>query len=320
MEKRTSEQRSRGAAWWAELLVSVGALIVIGWIMITAGNAVVHGHPLYVVLLALTVVAAAVALWRSLARHRPRTGWRLAGWIALLALAVAWIGILAWLRPFSAVEPALSALQSDERVTVTESASQIVMTPVGSVDETGVLFQPGARVDARAYAATLRSHAEAGHVVVIEKQPLGIAFLSLGSLDDARSAAPEVSQWVVGGHSLGGTVAALQADSHDDATAPVAGLLLYASYPAGDISDSLTAPVLSLSAEADGLATPEQIGASRTDLPESTAFVTIPGASHAQFGDYGPQPGDGQPTITNDAARAEVITATSGFLTEIVSP
>lgn len=320
MEKRTSEQRSRGAAWWAELLVSVGALIVIGWIMITAGDAVVHGHPLHVVLLALTVVAAAVALWRSLARHRPRTGWRLAGWVALLAPAVVWIGILAWLRPFSAVEPALSALQSDDGVTVTESATQIVMTPVGSVDETGVLFQPGARVDARAYAATLRSHAEAGHVVVIEKQPLGIAFLSLGSLDDARSAAPEVSQWVVGGHSLGGTVAALQADSDDDATAPVAGLLLYASYPAGDISDSLAMPALSLSAEADGLATPDQIAASRPDLPEDTTFETIPGASHAQFGDYGPQPGDGQPTISNDAARAEIVRTTSDFLSEIVSP
>nr|WP_285178829.1 alpha/beta hydrolase [Micrococcus terreus]MDK7700447.1 alpha/beta hydrolase [Micrococcus terreus] len=73
-------------------------------------------------------------------------------------------------------------------------------------------------------------------------------------------------------------------------------------------------------ADGDGLAMPDQIGASRIDLSESTAFVTIPGASHAQFGDYGPQPGDGQPTITNDAARAEVITATSDFLTEIVSP
>ena len=64
----------------------------------------------------------------------------------------------------------------------------------------------------------------------------------------------------------------------------------------------------------------DQIGASRIDPPEGTAYATVPGASHAQFGDYGPQPGDGQQTITNDAARAEVITATSDFLTEIVSP
>lgn len=64
---------------------------------------------------------------------------------------------------------------------------------------------------------------------------------------------------------------------------------------------------------------PDQIGASRTDPPEGTASTTIPGASHAQFGDYGPQPSDGTPSISNDDAWAEVIAATSDFLSEGVS-
>ena len=53
-------------------------------------------------------------------------------------------------------------MDSDAAVTVTESATQIVMTPTGEVSSTGVFFQPGAKVDARAYAAVLRPLAEAG--------------------------------------------------------------------------------------------------------------------------------------------------------------
>lgn len=316
MEHSQREQRAGSVTRWLGRLVSAAGILVVGWILVTAWGAVVHGHPLYLVLLVVTLVGSAVGLWRSIARDRRRTGWRLAGWAALLTLAAGWIITLAWLRPFTAAEPALTAMASDGAVTVAETSSLIVMTPVGEAHGSGLFFQPGARVEARAYAAVLRPQAEAGHVVVIEKQPLGIAFLSLGALDDARSAAPDVNRWVVGGHSLGGTVAAMQADSDEDPDSPVAGLLLYASYPAGDVSGSLDMPVLSLSADLDGLATPGKIQASQSDLPEDADLQVIAGASHAQFGDYGTQPGDGIPTITDDAARAEIAAATSRFLSD----
>ncbi len=148
-----------------------------------------------------------------------------------------------------------------------------------------MLFQPGARVEARADAAVLRPLAEAGHPVVIVKQPLGIAFRAMGAVGDAREAMPDVQRWVVGGHSLGGTVASLQADSDDsDALAPTAGLLLYASYPASDLHESLSAQVLSISGTKDGLTTPEDIAASKAHLPPGAAFVAIEGAVHSQFG------------------------------------
>lgn len=316
MEQNPREQRAGSVARWLGRLVPAAGILVVAWVLITAWGAVVHGHPLYLVLLVVTLVSSAVGLWRSIARDRRRTGWRLAGWAVLLTLAAGWIIALAWLRPFTAEEPALTAMASDDTVTVTETATLIVMTPTRDANDTGLFFQPGARVEARAYAAVLRPQAEAGHVVVIEKQPLGIAFLSLGALDDARSAAPDVNRWVVGGHSLGGTVAAMQADSDEDPDSPVAGLLLYASYPAGDVSGSLDMPVLSLSADLDGLATPGKIQASQSDLPEDADLQVIAGASHAQFGDYGTQPGDGIPTITDDAARAEIAAATSRFLSD----
>jgi dienelactone hydrolase len=159
-----------------------------------------------------------------------------------------------------------------------------------------------------------RTAAEAGHPVVIAKQPLGIAFLATGAFDGARAQLPEVDRWVVGGHSLGGVVASTAADDEDGGAAPVVGLLLYASYPAGDVSASLIAEVESISASRDGLSTPDDIDASRANLPEGSTFTLVDGAVHAFFADYGPQPGDGTPTISHDEARTQISAVSTQFV------
>ncbi|WP_062207868.1 alpha/beta hydrolase [Demequina oxidasica] len=311
-EEAVTDRTSQARAWltWTGRVVSVAALAVVLWACLTAWGAIVHGHPAYAILLTLTVICAAWALWRSYTARTRTSGWRLALRIVLLVAAIIWVVLMWWLRPFTAHEPALSAMESNHDVTVTETATQIVMTPTGTPSTLGVFFQPGAKVEARAYAAVLRPLAYWGYTVVIPKQPLGIAFLALPAFDEARPHHPEINQWVVGGHSLGGTVAAMEADAGDtDAQAPAVGLMFFASYPAGDISESLTASVLSVSGSQDGLSTPAKIAASRADLPDDAKFTEIEGASHAQFGDYGPQPGDGVPTISNAAARSEIVSA-----------
>ncbi len=321
MEATSGTEPVSGTAtrWqWAVRVVAALALVAVGWVCLTAWAPVVHGNPAYPVLLALTVLGALGALWRARRPHaRPGT-WRLLGRGLLLVLSVGWVAAMVWLRPFAAVQPALAAMRSDAAVTVTESATRILLAPAAGAQPAspvGVFFQPGARVDARAYAAVLRPLAEAGHPVVIAKQPLGIAFLALSAFDGARSAQPEVQRWVVGGHSLGGTVAAIQADAADaDRVAPAVGLLLYASYPAGDVRGSLTTAVESVSGSNDGLATPAKIEASRVDLPADTTFTVIEGGTHAQFGSYGAQPGDGIPTISDEQARTLISEASLRFV------
>lgn len=309
----TDTVRRRDALTWLLVVLGGIGLAVVAWVAVTAWGGIVHGNPAYAVLLAVTVVASIATVLIAL-RGRRTGGWRAALGIAALVLGAAWLALTVWMRPLTAVEPALAAMQSDARVTVSESATEIVMTPAHA-DGTAVFFQPGAFVDARAYAAVLRPIAEAGHTVVLPKQPLGIAFLAVGAYEDARSRFASITRWVVGGHSLGGTVAAMEADAGDaDAKAPAVGLLLYASYPANDISGSLTAAVLSISGSADGLATPEKIDASRADLPSDAQFVQIRGASHAQFGSYGPQAGDGTPTISDADARRQISAASVAFV------
>jgi hypothetical protein len=307
-----------GILTWAARMVAVAAILVVAWCLGTEWSAIVHAHPAYPALLVLTVVGAAFVLVRAWRTRRRSHGWRRVLRVVAVVAAVGWIALIAWLRPFSAQEPAIAAMTSDSRVTVVEYPTQIVMTPTGSVSSTGVFFQPGAKVDARAYAAVLRPLAEAGHVVVIPKQPLSIAFLAVTAFSSTTPHYPGVTGWVVGGHSLGGTVAAIDANGHDhDATAPVLGLLLYASYPATDISTTLSAQVLSISASNDGLATPAKIQASKALLPSSTTYVVIDGAVHSYFGDYGPQPGDGIPTISHDQARHQISDTSTQFLTSL---
>jgi len=310
----TAATRADTVFLWMTRVVSTLGVIVTVWAAVSTGSMLVHGHPAYLILLVLAfVVSLAISARSWLARVVRHRGWKgIRGVLVVLSLGV--IALAWWLVPSSAVEPALSAMDSDTSVTVTETADQIVLQPTGVASDVGVFFQPGARVDARAYAAVLRPLAEAGHIVVIPKQPFGIAFLSTGAFGSARAAHPPVARWVVAGHSLGGTVAAMDAQSFAGApTEPIVGLLFFASYPANDLS-GLGASVLSISGANDGLATPDKISASKASLPKDARYLVIEGGVHAFFGDYGPQSGDGEPSISQDAARAEISAATVVFV------
>ncbi|TFB85281.1 alpha/beta hydrolase [Cryobacterium algoricola] len=322
MSDASGIRRANGAAatradavfFWITRVVATLGVVVTVWAAVSTGPMLIHGHPAYLILLVLAFavsLAIAVRSWLvRVVRHRRWKGIR--GVLVVLSLGV--IALAWWLVPSTAVEPALSAMDSDTSVTVTETADQIVLQPTGAASDVGVFFQSGARVDARAYAAVLRPLAEAGHVVVIPKQPVGIAFLSTGAFGSARAGHPPVTRWVIGGHSLGGTVAAMDAQSFAGAsTDPVVGLMFFASYPANDLS-GLDARVLSISGTNDGLATPEKVTASKASLPADARFLAIEGGVHAFFGDYGPQSGDGEPSTSQDAARAEISAASVAFV------
>ena len=171
------------------------------------------------------------------------------------------------------------------------------------------MFYPGARVDARAYAHLLAPLARAGVLVVVLKEPFGIALTDAGQASAPMSVHPEIRSWAVGGHSLGGVAAASYADDHPQ----VKALVLYAAYPSSALSRR-DLKVLSVSGSADGLATPAKVDAARADLPPATRYVVVVGGVHAFFGDYGVQPGDGTPGVPRIVAQDRIVTATGDFL------
>jgi pimeloyl-ACP methyl ester carboxylesterase len=95
----------------------------------------------------------------------------------------------------------------------------------------------------------------------------------------------------------------------------VQGLVLWAAYPsAADDLSSSGLNVASIYATLDGLATGEQIEASRALLPANTTWTVIDGGNHAQFGWYGEQSGDNPATISRSAQQALIVQSTLALL------
>ena len=115
---------------------------------------------------------------------------------------------------------------------------------------------------------------------------------------------------VLGGHSLGGAMAARYVLRHPKA---VTGLVLLGAYSAdGDDLSGLPLDVLVLAAENDGLASLEEVRAGMGQLP-SAQLTVIKGSVHSFFGRYGPQAGDGLPSVTRAAAERQITEALRAF-------
>ncbi len=239
--------------------------------------------------------------------------------IALLVLGLLVVvtaaGFVLWgSNPLPAMPEAKSALISDAEVTVAVDR-WLVFSPAAAQPVTGLIIYPGGHVDGRAYASIAHQIAARGYLVVIVPMPLSLAVLDAGASADVIAAYPQIQHWGVGGHSLGGAMAANFAKKHPDV---VDGLVLWASYPASsdDLSTS-TLRVVSISASLDGLATREKIDASRALLPADTTWVVIQGGDHAQFGWYGDQPGDNIAAISRQDQQAQIVQATVALLEAI---
>jgi pimeloyl-ACP methyl ester carboxylesterase len=244
-----------------------------------------------------------------------RRKWRL--WLgALLGLMVlAGGGFVLWASLGPAPQPAaLAALRTGEGVVV-ETEPWLIFRPAEAQPATGLILYPGGRVDARAYAAPARAIAAEGYRVVIVPMPLNLAVLGSGRAADVIDAFPQIERWAVGGHSLGGAMAARFADEH---RTQVAGLVLWASYPAesSDLSSADLA-VVSIYGTRDGLADPETVRAARALLPGDARWVAIEGGNHAQCGDYGPQSGDNPATISRQEQQALTVSATVELLRQL---
>jgi pimeloyl-ACP methyl ester carboxylesterase len=181
--------------------------------------------------------------------------------------------------------------------------------------DVGVVLYPGARIDAAGYAPVASDLAAAtGARVVVSDAPFDIALLDIHAADTVRDAHPDIPRWIVGGHSLGGVAAARYATDPDSG---VDGLLLWASYPAGDdeLPDDLAA--MSITGQRDDVLDRFAYDEARAQLPTDTEHVALPGVTHAQFGDYGLQPGDGTAAVSDEEARAAIVEASSRLVSRV---
>jgi pimeloyl-ACP methyl ester carboxylesterase len=294
--------------WWplgAAGLMSLTAMFC----LVTSWESIRNSHPAYIVALTAAFVGAVGMAWwawrtppKSKAIRRRTVVLR----IVLVVVTLVPAAVLVWLRPLSPDSVALRALEDRDGVSINSTNLVVRMDPSNPKD-VGLVFYPGAKVDPRSYAHILRPIAEAGYTVVIIQLPFNLAVLAPSAANVVVGDDDEIDHWVVGGHSLGGAMAATYATEVRD---ELVGLLLYAAYPASSMADRTGLDVMSVYGTEDGLATVDDIEASKANLPGTTEFVAIDGGIHAFFGDYGDQAGDGTPTISRQDAQRQIVTAT----------
>lgn len=202
---------------------------------------------------------------------------------------------------------AAMAVQSDGVHTEEQGA---VTWFVPETPTAGIIFYPGGKVEAAAYAPLLRECARQGILCALVQMPGNLAVLDVNAADGLRQMYPEVTCWYMAGHSLGGAMAASYAADH---AGDFAGLVLLAAYATEDLTGTALR-VLSVCGTEDGVLDWDAYAENRTNLPADTTEVVLEGGCHAQFGSYGPQEGDGIPTISPQEQLRQTAAAITTFM------
>ncbi|OEC85847.1 MULTISPECIES: alpha/beta hydrolase [Methanobacterium] len=205
---------------------------------------------------------------------------------------------------------ATAALESTDVYNVTYTDNSIKFTPTQNRSDTGIIFYPGGKVQPEAYSVISSKLAVKGYTVIIVKMPFNLAFFGVNSADDVISKHPEINLWVIMGHSLGGVFASEYAVNHQD---KIKGAVYLAAYPSKNASNA-TFKALSIRGSLDNLTTAQDISNNKNKFPANTVFITIPGGNHYNNGNYGPQTGDNNSTITREEQQNETVSYIIEFL------
>ena len=215
--------------------------------------------------------------------------------IPLVLLLAVVIGFLVYASVYyRAGGAALEALRPDG-VRVEETGYGWLFDGPG--EDAALVFYPGAKVEETAYAPLLRELAEGGLDVCLVKMPLRFAFFGANAADGVM-ARYDYGRWYIGGHSLGGAMAAYYAAGHE-----LSGVILLAAYP----TKALDEPMLLICGSEDGVVDRARVAAAGGY--GSVEELEIPGGNHALFGDYGEQRGDGAASISGEEQRRETAEA-----------
>ena len=184
----------------------------------------------------------------------------------------------------------------------------ILFAPSGATK--GLIFYPGGKVDHRAYIPLMAACAEQGILCVLVEMPFRLAVFDVSAADGIREEYPQIKEWYIGGHSLGGSMACSYLEEHHE---EFAGLILLGSYSTADLSGTELS-VLSVYGSEDGVLNREKYAEYRPNLPEGFTETVIEGGNHAYFGAYGEQDGDGTATVTPAEQVRETVAAILSML------
>ena len=211
--------------------------------------------------------------------------------ILFCLLGILVVGFFIYTEQYYHADPAaLRALESDETVAVTKTGYGWLFD--GPSQSNALIFYPGAKVETQAYAPLLHRLAQEGMDVCLVDMPFRLAFFGLNKATDLLSAY-DYPHWYIGGHSLGGAMAASYAADHGT---QLTGVVLLAAYPTKKLDPGLA--VTTVYGSEDHVLNMANLKKGAAFLPEGASEHVIEGGNHAQFGNYGEQSGDGKASIS----------------------
>ena len=193
---------------------------------------------------------------------------------------------------------AIADIQSDATVRVQDNL--IILSPATPSD-TALIFYPGAKVEYTAYLPILEKIKQScGITCILVKMPFNMAIFDTNAADKIIDQLPDIKNWYIGGHSMGGAMASDYASKHQE---KVKGLILLGAYIYGNYPDKYALTVY---------------GTFNTSVAEKINYteniVVIEGGNHAQFGNYGKQKGDPDATISSEEQQNITVAAIKDFL------
>jgi len=245
-------------------------------------------------------------------RLRSKIAWKVGLLLLLVVLGVVGIPLVTYERPI--LTEAADALVSDDLVTVTRGP-WLTFTPTETSPYVGFIFYPGGRIAHEAYASLMRTLALEGYLAIVPDMPLNIAAFRPNVADKIIAAHPDIDQWVISGHSVGGAMAAQYTYKH---SAAIDGLAIWASYPPDNADLSpLDIPVVLIYGGREIRVTDDAVAQRKHLLPPDTVYVRIEGGDHHQFGSYEIPSEDHLATVNRQVQHAQIIAATLELLSEI---
>lgn len=191
-----------------------------------------------------------------------------------------------------------------QRKAVTRVKDNLIMLSPTVPGDTAVIFYPGAKVEFIAYLPLLEKIKQTSNVTcILVKMPFNMAIFDANAADAIIDQFPDIENWYLAGHSMGGAMASDYASKHQD---KVKGLILLGAYIYGNYPAEKALTVY---------------GSFNTSVEEkinySENIVVIEGGNHAQFGNYGKQKGDPDATISSEEQQNIAVEAISEFLTKM---
>ncbi|MFT9057788.1 MAG: alpha/beta fold hydrolase [Ethanoligenens sp.] len=200
---------------------------------------------------------------------------------------------------YRADDVAIAVMQSEDTMRVQDNL--IILSPTTPSD-TALIFYPGAKVEYTAYIPILEKLRQNGITCVLIKMPFNMAIFDTNAADKVFDELPDINNWYIGGHSMGGAMASSYAANHND---KVKGLILLGAYIYGDVSPENALTIY---------------GTLNSNLEKNIDYtenvVIIDGGNHAQFGNYGEQKGDPPATISREDQQDIAVKAILDFIQE----